>query len=69
METYGWTFWLKMAGLFVAGAIGLFIIAWIFLSVVYAWSFLGALLVLAVVALVFGWVHDRRTASHEESSY
>lgn len=69
MDDYGWKFWLKMAGLFVAGAIGLFIIAWIFLSVVYAWSFLGALLVLALVALAFGWIHDRRTASHEESSY
>ena len=68
-DDYGFRFWLKVAGLFVAGAIGLFIIAWIFLSVVYAWSFLGALLLLAVVALALGWIHDRRTASHEEGSY
>jgi hypothetical protein len=68
-DDFGFKFWLKMAGLFVLGAIGLFVIAWIFLSVVYAWSFLGALLLLAVGALVLGWIHDRRTASHEKGSY
>jgi dolichol kinase len=68
-DDYGWKFWLKVAGLFVAGAIGLFIVAWIFLSVVYAWSVLGALLLLAVVALIFGWIHDRRNQSHGEGSY
>ena len=68
-DDFGFKFWLKVAGLFVLGSIALFVIAWIFLSVVYAWSFLGALLLLAVVALAFGWIHDRRTASHEESSY
>lgn len=68
-DDYGWKFWLKVAGLFVAGAIGLFIVAWIFLSVVYAWSFLGALLVLALIALTFGWFHERRTASHDEGSF
>jgi hypothetical protein len=69
MDDYGFKFWLKVAGLFVAGAIGLFVVAWIFISVVYAWSFLGALLLLAVVALAFGWIHDRRTAGHGESGY
>jgi dolichol kinase len=68
-DDYGFKFWLKVAGLFVAGAIGLFVVAWIFLSVVYAWSFLGALLLLAVVALALGWIHDRRTHSHQESGY
>jgi len=68
-DDYGFKFWLKVAGLFVAGAIGLFVVAWIFLSVIYAWSFLGALLLLAVVALTLGWIHDRRTHSHQESGY
>ena len=68
-DDYGGKFWLKVAGLFVAGAIGLFVIAWIFLSITYAWSFGGALLLLAVVALTFGWFHDRRTRSHGEGSY
>ena len=63
MDDYGFKFWLKMAGLFVLGAIGLFVIAWIFLSVVYAWSFLGALLLLAVVALALGWRHDHKNPS------
>jgi hypothetical protein len=67
-DDYGGKFWLKVAGLFVAGAIGLFVVAWIFLSVVDAWSILGALLLLAAVALIFGWIHDRRTRSHGEGS-
>jgi dolichol kinase len=68
-DDFGFKFWLKVAGLFVAGAIALFVIAWIFLSVTYAWSFGGALLILALVALSLGWMHDRRTASHDEGSY
>ncbi len=69
MDDYGWKFWLKMAGLFVAGAIALFVFMWIFLSAIYAWGFLAAFLLLAVGALSLGWIHDRRTASHEEGSY
>lgn len=69
MDDYGFKFWLKVAGLFVAGAIGLFVIAWIFLGVTYAWSFGGALLILALVALSLGWMHDRKTAGHDEGSY
>jgi len=69
MDDYGWKFWLKMAGLFILGAIGLFVIAWIFLSVVYAWSFLGALLLLAVIALALGWRHDHKDPGRQEGGY
>ena len=48
MEDFGFKFWLKMAGLFVLGAIALFVFMWIFLSAIYAWGFLAAMLVLAV---------------------
>jgi hypothetical protein len=68
-DDYGWKFWLKVAGLFVAGAIALFVVMWIFLSVTYAWSIGGALLLLALVALAFGWIHDRRTHSQGEGGY
>ncbi len=68
-DDFGWKFWLKVAGLFVAGAIALFVLGWIFLSVTYAWSFGGALLILALVALTFGWLHDRKNQSHGEGSY
>ncbi len=68
-DDYGSKFWLKVAGLFLLGGIGVFVVAWLFLSLVYAWSFLGALLVLAVVALAFGWLHDRRNNSPHEGSY
>ncbi len=68
-DDYGFKFWLKVAGLFVLGAIALFVFMWIFLSAIYAWGFFAALLVLAIGALALGWIHDRRTASHEEGSY
>ncbi len=32
MEDFGFKFWLKMAGIFVLGAIALFIVMWIFLE-------------------------------------
>jgi hypothetical protein len=60
----GFRFWLKVAGLFVLGAIALFIVMLIFLKAVYAWGFLAAFLLLAVGALALGWLHDRRNASH-----
>jgi hypothetical protein len=69
MDDYGWKFWLKVAGLFVLGGIGLFVVMWIFLTAVYAWGFLAALLVLALVALAFGWLHERRNAGPQEGSY
>ena len=65
---FGFKFWLKIAGLFVLGAIGLFVFMWIFLSAIYAWGFLAAFLVLAVGALALGWLHDRRNAGQYESS-
>jgi len=60
MDDYGWKFWLRIAGLFVGGAIALFVVMWLFLS---------AFLVLALVALAFGWMHDRRNAGPQEGSY
>ena len=53
-------FWLKLAGLFLLGAIGLFIIMWIFVRASYAWGFLGAFLFLAAGVLLFGWIWDKR---------
>lgn len=69
MDDYGGKFWLKVAGLFVLGAIALFIVMWIFLTAIYAWGFLAAFLVLALVALAFGWFHDRRNAGPQEGSF
>jgi len=69
MDDYGFKFWLKMAGLFVAGAIALFIFMWIFLTAIYAWGFFAAFLVLAVGALALGWRHDHKNPSREEGSY
>jgi len=68
-DDFGFKFWLKVAGLFVLGAIALLVFMWIFLSAIYAWGFFAALLLLAVGALALGWIHDRRTASHGEGGY
>ncbi len=62
MDEGGAKFWFKMAGLFVAGAIVLFIVMFIFLKAIYAWGFLAAFLVLALLALIWGWFTDRRNA-------
>ena len=62
MDDLGASFWFKMAGVLVVGAIALFIFMFIFLKAIYAWGFLGALLALAVIALVAGWFVDRRNA-------
>jgi len=69
MDDFGFKFWLKVAGLFVLGAIALLVFMWIFLSAIYAWGFFAALLVLAAGALALGWIHDRRTAGHGEGTY
>lgn len=62
MDDLGASFWFKMAGLFVVGAIVLFIFMFIFLKAIYAWGFLAAMLALAVIALITGWFVDRRNA-------
>ena len=62
MDDLGAKFWFKMAGVFVVGAIVLFIFMIIFLKAIYAWGFLAAFLALAVLALVAGWFADRRNA-------
>jgi hypothetical protein len=63
MDDPGGKFWLKLAGLFVVGAIVLFIFMIIFLKAIYAWGILGTFLLLAVVALIAGWFVDRRNAT------
>jgi uncharacterized membrane protein len=63
----GFGFWAKGAGIFVLGAIALFICMMIFLHAIYAWGILGALIALAVVALSIGWIHDRREARRREA--
>lgn len=51
-----------MAGGLVLGGIVLFIFLALFVKAIFAWGFLAALIVLAVLACGFGWVVDRRNA-------
>lgn len=62
MGDLGWSFWLKMAGFFVIGGIVLFVALAIFAKLIYAWGFLAAFLVVAVLACIVGYLADRRNA-------
>lgn len=62
----GFGFWAKGAGIFLLGAIVLLICTILFLHAVYAWGIFGALMALAVIALVFGWIHERRNNAATE---
>jgi hypothetical protein len=62
MDDPGAKFWWKLAGMFVVGAIVLFIVLIITLKAIYAWGFLGTLLFFAVLALIAGYFADRRNA-------
>jgi fatty acid desaturase len=59
-EGLGAGFFLKIAGVLVAGGIIVFILCLIFWRAVYAWGFFGAFLALAAVLCLFGWLYDRR---------
>jgi hypothetical protein len=63
MDDPGGKFWFKLAGLFVVGAIALFIFLIIFVKAVFAWGFLGVFLVMALIALVFGYFIDKRNTN------
>ena len=59
-EGLGTRFYLKLAGGLVAIGILLLIGLLIFWRALYAWGFFGALVALAVVLIVAGWIYDRR---------
>jgi len=69
MEDLGGRFWLWLAGVCIAGAIVLFVLTLLLLHAIYAWGIFGGLLVLAVLALSLGWIHDRREARRHQGSY
>jgi uncharacterized membrane protein len=62
----GMGFWIKLFGMFIAGAIVLFIFLIIFARAVYAWGVLGAFLGIAAIALFAAWIHDRREQRRSE---
>jgi hypothetical protein len=59
-EELGTRFWLRLAGLVAAIGILLTIALLIFWRALYAWGFLGAVLGLAVILVLYGWIYDRR---------
>jgi len=60
MEGLGAKFWWKFAGVMFLGAIVLFIFMMVFTRVAVEWGFFGALLLLGGLAILAGWIHDRR---------
>ena len=68
MDDLGAGFWLKLASIFIAGAIILFIFTLLFLHAIYAWGLFGTMLLLAAIALFAGWMYDRKNARQTEGS-
>jgi hypothetical protein len=59
-EKLGGAFYLRLAGILVVVGILILIGIWIFWRALYAWGFFGAFIALAVIAMLFGWIYDRR---------
>ena len=59
-EGLGAGFFLKIAGLVLAGGIIAMIVCLIWWRAVYAWGFLGGFLAFAAVLCLFAWLYDRR---------
>jgi hypothetical protein len=61
-DGFGFGFWAKVAGLIVAAGLIAMILFLIFSRLLYAFGFLGAFLIGALLLLLFGWIYDRRNA-------
>jgi hypothetical protein len=59
-EGLGAGFYFKIAGLCLAGAIAAVIFLRIYWRAVYAWGFFGAFIAIGILAILFGWIYDRR---------
>ncbi len=69
-EGLGAKFWWKFAGVMVLGAIVLFIFMMLFTRIAVEWGAFGALLLLGGVAILIGFIHDRRDKrSSNEADY
>ena len=65
-EGPGWgRFFLKLAGVVLLIGVAVVIVAFIYARAAYAFGFLGAFLVFALILLLAGWLYDRRQAKSE----
>jgi hypothetical protein len=66
MDIVGDHFWLALAGIAIAVAVGAAVVMWVVGAAWYAWGGLGAFVAFAVVALVVMAVQDRRHPERRE---
>ena len=66
-EGLGAKFWGGLIGIVIIAGIGGMILFLLFSRAVYAWGFLGAFLVLALILIIIAWFYDRRKAKEYES--
>jgi len=59
-EGLGAGFYFKIAGVCLLVAIAAVIFLRIYWRAVYAWGFFGAFIAIGLVAILFGWIYDRR---------
>jgi len=65
-EGTGWgRFFLKLAGVVLVIGVAVVIVAFIYARAAYAFGFLGAFLVFALILILAGWLYDRRHAQRE----
>ena len=63
----GGKFWLGVIGIAVACAAAAWICFWLITAAWYRWGFFGMFLLLAALAILAGWLVDRRNAQRRVS--
>jgi Kef-type K+ transport system membrane component KefB len=53
-------FWLTLLGIAVAIGLGTAVLLLLIGAAWYAWGFIGTLVVIGAVAMIVGWLQDRR---------
>lgn len=65
-EGLGGSFWLKVFGVLVLGAIGAMLVFLIFDAVWYRWGFFGAIVIFCGGLLLIAYIGDRRSQRRYE---
>jgi uncharacterized membrane protein len=65
-ESLGARFWFKLMGIVLVGGIATLLLFLLVGGAWYRWGGLGAIIFFAALALLWGWIYDRRHAKDYE---